>query len=216
MSRAKITIVAIAGMLALGGFTSTLASAAPAGWMVQTAALTKVQAIEAPAVVDSNGFVITAGQAQIVCKATVLGMTEPVINGVTNMLDASSLKFQECEGNQICPLGLLQGKAIQTLPVLADLTLQGLLADKGHFLSTNTSHTFATIEFGGAECPFAGVNILKGSQGFLMPTGQDERDQQLFTTETLVANELVMSGTPASISGSFLVHLPLNLPFSFL
>lgn len=210
-------VAAIVGVFALSAFASSLASATTAGWMVNGSQLTGTAALANTAAVDGpNGGTLTAAQVKVHCSGTTLKGENPKINGATGMGDASSLEFTGCVGEGACPLGEHQGTTVKTLPVLVDLTLNGATADKGVFLATNSSKLFATIEFGGTECSFAGVNGVTGTQGFLAPTGQTENAVQLLEAETLTTGELKLASAAATLKGAILVKLASGLPFSFL
>lgn len=214
MFRPKCLIVMV-GVLALSGFASALASAEPPGWMVNGTVLTGTSALATTARVDQN-FILKFGQVEISCDGENLVLANPTINGSTRMGDTSSLEFTECTGNRVCPLAASMNQKIGTLPVLIDLTLDGALAVRGHFLPTNTSKAFFTIKFEGTECTFAGVLLARGTQAFLAPTGQDERTLQQFTTVTETSGELTFGSTSITINGSILLRTAIGGSFSFL
>jgi hypothetical protein len=213
MSRAKLFIVAVLGVLA---FSAVASSMAEAGWMVNGTEFTSgTKALLLNAIVHEKG-VLTAGAAEVKCEGSTLMGKNPVINGATSMGDATSLEFTECVGNAVCPIAASMEGKIGTLPVLADLTLDepNTKAVKGVFLSTNSSKLFATIKFEGAECSLKGVQPVKGTQPFLAPTGRVENTLQLI----IATNEssLFVGSTVATLKGSILVGLASGERFSWL
>lgn len=215
MSRAKIFMAAIVGVLALSGFVSALASAVPPGWMVNGANFTSgTKALASTAAVDSPG-VFTGAGIEIKCGKAGSSVADGInarINGATNMGDAESLVFLECASPQ-CTVT----KTIGTLPLLVDLTLDGELAVKGVFLAPNTEHIFTTIKFtaGTGECALAGETLpVKGEEEFLAPTGQMEETWQQINA--IKASRLKLGANPATLEGSILVKLASGEPFSFL
>jgi hypothetical protein len=207
-------MAAILGVLALSGLATAMASAATAGWKVNGTFLTGTKALATTAAVDEHGK-LNAGQVEINCVASTLTGVSPQINGTTEHGDAQSLEFNECTGNSVCPLAASQKEKVKTLPVLVDLTLDGTLAVKGRFLSTNSSKLFATIAFEGAECSFKGTQPVKGAQTVLAPTGQDERTLQLLAATEEEPGALTLGNTPATLKGSILVRLASGEPYSF-
>lgn len=220
MSRAKTFTAAAFGALALSGFAATLASAATPGWMINGGMLNGTASLAKTAAVDER-FDLKAVGITTACLGNTVNAVNPTINSGTNMADAASLEFTECEvtvsGNPPCKLAAAMSKTIKTLPVLVDLTLDGTLADKGRFLSTNASKLFATIEYEGGECAIASaVQAVHGSVTFLAPTGQDERALQQITITNEEPGSLLFSKNVATLEGSVLVRLPNGEPFSFL
>lgn len=185
---------------------------AAAGWMVNGTNLTGTKALATTAAVDKVST-LTAGGVTVTCSGSTLNSVSPVINGATEMGNASSLEFTSCAGNTVCLLG---GSTIKTLPVLLDLTLDGALAVKGRFLATNSSKLLATLKFEGVECALAGTQGVTGSATVLAPTGQDERTLQQLNATSEESGSLKLGPSAATLTGSILVRLASGEPFSFL
>lgn len=190
------------------------ASAATAGWMVNGATFTGTAALATTAAVD-RPFELKASEVEVQC-ANTLYYENPTINGATESASFAAAEFTGCRGTQVCPLGAKQGTTVKTLPISIALTLQGASVIKGVFLPKNTSKLFATIEFGGSECSFAGVSGISGSEGFLTLTGHSEGARQLLEAYTLQSGELKLASSAAVLSGAVLLKLASGLPFSFL
>lgn len=213
-------MAAMVGVLALSGFATALASAATAGWMVNGTMLgATTKALATTAAVDHVGELEAAGIV-LVCKGKTLNGVNPTINGVTNMGDASLLEFTECEvttGNPPCKLSASMSKTVKTLPVLVDLTLDGVLNIKGRFLSTNSSKLFATLGFEGSECPLSGAaQPITGAATFLVHEGQDERVFHLLLATNEEEGSLKLGKNTAILKGAILVGLASGETWSFL
>lgn len=214
MSRLKYLIAACGMLLVVVTSASSQAFAAEAGWMVNGTQLTGTVAVSTTAAVDQE-FEATSGEVKVNCKPKLWGWINKILVAAKKAATAI-LAIDQCGGNTICQLAATMNGIIQTLPVQIDLTLDGVSGVKGRILATNTSQLLATIAFEGAECSFAGVNGISGTQGILMPTGQSERSSQLtqFVTET--PGELKLAFSAMTLKGASLTRLASGASFSFL
>lgn len=215
MRRAKCLVAVVGMAFAIAASMSTQVFAATSGWMVNGTKLTGTAAISTTASVHEP-FILDFSGEEIRCSGEDLSLAKPVINGASGMSDVESLGLRKCHGNSICPLATGMNEEIKTLPVLADLTLDGTPGTKGRFLATNTSKLLATIDFEGAECSFAGPSGIFGALAFLAPTGRSESTLQSINLVTEVAGELRLGPIPATLDGSFLLRLANSGSFSFL
>lgn len=212
MCKPKYPVAIFTVLCVLTTSMSPPAAAAEAGWMVNGTKLTGTAALSTTAAVHEK-FALTFAGEEIDCNGEDLTLVKPTINGASRMNDTESLEFNKCATGSPC---VLATSTIRTLPVLVDLTLDGALAVRGHFLPTNTSKTLATIEFEGTECTFAGAEPIKGTLAFLAPTEQSENTLQLIRTKTETNGELNLGLFAVTVSGSFLLRLANGGSFSFL
>lgn len=216
MHRAK-DLVAVLGLSLVAMAVVSSQAFAAAGWMVHGTQLTGTAALSPGAILDEKLLVTgDSGQVEVKCGGSELRLGNPVISGGTGMADTSSWEVTECVGNRSCPLAESMGGRVQSLATLTDLTLDGALAVKGRFLSTNSSKLLGTIAFAGPECPFTGVQQITGAGTFLMPTGQDERTLQLIAMTDEEFGSVKLGSVGLVIQGSVLVHLTSDLPYGFL
>lgn len=210
MPRIRPLIMTTASMFA---FSTIVASAANAGWMVKGTGFTSgTKALASTAAVDQL-INLHSKDLEILCHGSTMNDRNGAINGTTEMADITSLEFTECEdGSGICALAENQFKS---LPLLADLALDGSnpSAVQG-LLLPKTKNLFATVRFEGAQCAMAGVLPVVGSESFLAPTGRLERTLQSITLLGLPT--LVVEGLEGVLSGTILTGLASGEPFSFL
>jgi hypothetical protein len=211
MSQARQITVVCAGVLVLSALTSTLASAATAGWMVNGTMLTGSAAVATVAAVDQVG-VLEGGGVTITCTGKTLNSITPEIKSPTKAA-ANTVEFTGCKAAEPCTLA---AEKINTDPVLEEATLEGVLALIGT-LKPEVGTVFTTIKFSGAECGLSGTTPIKGEVKVLEPTGQDERTLQLSNLITTAASGVLELGSSAaSLSGSALFELAHGELWSFL
>ncbi|HEY2768616.1 MAG TPA: hypothetical protein VGI76_10175 [Solirubrobacteraceae bacterium] len=202
----KLAIAACTGLLLLSALALT--STASAQWMVNGTNLTTNQALASGAPTDKVVEIKVAGVA-VVCAGVEL--TSPQIEP-GDTASTSSLVFANCSANGGCTIE----KNIHTVPLTATATLGGTLAANIIF-KPKTKTVFGTLKFEGAECPLLGTQVATGSAKFLVPTGRDEKLFQALEAEvTEASGELKAGGSSVGLTGSSLLKLSTDLPWSFL
>lgn len=209
MFRARSILVRVTLVVCAAAASYTvIVSTASAGWLIEGTELAGTAALATTASVK-EAFQLTAGPVNVQCSGSVLNGLSPEIVS-PNELVASSLVFNECKGNEVCPLVT---KTIGTLPLSAQVFERTLQEDEAVFTPNNSSKLFATIDFGGSECSFAGVNGITGETTALLPTGREEKVVQLVKASTTEAGELKLASTNATLKGSALLKLADGKPF---
>jgi hypothetical protein len=212
MSKVKLITMACVAALALSAFASASASAATAGWMVKGTMLSGSKALATTAAVHEFGKLKAAG-VTIECKGGTLNGIAPEIKS-PNLGAAKSLEFTGCKS--ITANCEISPEKINTVPLLAEATLEGALAVKVLF-KPETKNTFTTVEYTGALCALQGVQPVTGKATVSAPTGQDERTlQQLNANVTETSGELKVGSSPAELKGVALLRLASGEPWSFL
>jgi len=214
MSKAKMIITTLIAVFALGALASASASAATAGWMVNGTLLSGSTPLATTAKVDQSGFLkSSAANVELECSGTTLNGVAPEITSPSKG-SASSLIFTSCIA--LSPNCTIGSSEIKTVPLLAEVTLEGVLAVIATF-KPETKSVFATFLFNGEKCAAEGLNAVTGTAKVLAPTGQDERTlQQINAIATEVSNELKVGSSAAELKGSALLKLASSLEWSFL
>jgi hypothetical protein len=209
MSKAKPIITVCLSMLTLSALTSTAASAATAGWMVNGTLLTGSKALSTTAAVDEIWRLEAAG-ITITCSGTNINSTGPEILA-PNKGAAKSVTFNGCSANANCSAPI----SISTLPILAEATLDGTLAVK-EIIKPETGSTFTTIQFEGALCALEGVQPIKGKASVLASGHEEHTLQEFHSTVTKGSGELKIGSIAAELNGASLIRLASGESWSFL
>ncbi|HEY3827822.1 MAG TPA: hypothetical protein VGL57_01370 [Solirubrobacteraceae bacterium] len=189
----------------------------------------------APALAVTSGWIVNGtnlkGTAKVSSTAAVMKKFVFKFSGITaectgqnvvhvggeiespNKGSASSIEFNGCTtvAGSKC---LLSSTKISSLPVKAEVTLEGLLAVRAT-VTPKTGTLFTTLLFTGATCSIAEeVQSVTGQMSETEPTGRKEMAKQ----EVIVkgGGGIEVSGSAATVEGSALVSLSSGLPWSFL
>ncbi len=212
MQNTKIVVVACAVALALGAAAADSASGATAGWMVGGSLLSGSKQLAPTASVQSSLRLNVAG-ITIECRTnTFKGNAAEIIS--PNVMKAHGIEFTECNGTKgECSLG---SETVTTVPVLIEVTLEGVLATIAR-LKPQTKTTIATASFIGEKCALLGVQNITGSVLVLSLTAQDERSTQQSTSITTeVSGELKVGASVASVTTTATTSLASGQTWSFL
>src|ERR1700723_2201185 len=212
MRKVKVAIVVLGLVFAISGSMSNTASAA---WLVKGTVVSTGVAVVRTARVTQNA-VFTFNNISITCTTGGGGMAGVIES--PSMGSAASIVFGNCSvtsGNPPCTLEMPgEPGTIGTAPVLAEVTLEGVLAAKAVF-KPRTKSAFATIKFAGATCSVSGVEAIGGAATVSMPTGQDSRTSQEVVINT-PSGELKMGSNAVTLTGKVLLKLASGLPWDFM
>jgi hypothetical protein len=214
MSRVKVVFAGFVAVLVVSAMESSPAIAAGGGWLIDGTLLVGSAALATTAFVDEIPK-LTFGATEITCNSPTLSGVSPQIES-PNMVSATSLIFKECKVTSAGECVLESGAIIGTLPVLAEVTLDGPSGIRG-VIKPKTVTTFATIKLAGAECAETGKIPVRGTVSWLTPTGQTERTWQLRGVNvTAATKELEVGNAAAGLKSSVLGKLASALPWSFM
>lgn len=203
----KLAMAACTGLLLLSALALT--STASAQWMVNGTNLAANQALASGAPTDKAVEIKVAGVA-VECAGVEL--TSPQIEP-GDKASTSSLVFANCSANGGCIIE----KNIHTVPLTATATLGVATLVANIIFKPKTKTVFGTLKFEGAECPLLGTQVATGSAKFLVPTGRDEKLSQALQAEvTAASGELKAGGSNVELTGSSLLKLSTDQPWSFL
>jgi hypothetical protein len=203
-----------AAVVVLAALASTTASAVTAGWMLNGRLLLEEglssAALSAAPTVDKAFTIGTPiDGSELIC--TGLAISNGSIKEV-NLILATSLQFSGCVTTEPeCAVPA----AIATVPVSAEVTLDGTLAAKG-VLRPETGSVLLTVKYTGETCAAAGVRALTGDVETLFDEGQDERTDQLFLAVQGSNGLLRFASNTATLTGAVLLLLANHQPWSFL
>jgi hypothetical protein len=163
------------------------------------------------AAVDKR-FVINGGGLNVECTGSTIHVVNPEIKS-PNTGSASSVALTGCQTtNENCTVPAEP----RTVPVSAEVTLEGALATKVVIRPT-AGTTIATVKFSGELCSVAGIKAVTGDMNVSWSSGQDERTSQLAEVNVTVAQNLLLIPSSAiSMTGSGLLRLATERPWSFL
>ena len=214
MRMVKTVFVVCVAVSVMGAVATTTASAVTPGWMVNGNMLEGSKALATTAAVDES-TVLSGGGFSLRCSGAILSGVAPEIIS-PSMGSATSLILHECVSTTTdCELSA-SDKEIHTVPLLSEVTLEGVLGVRGMF-SPKTGSTLATIKFEGEKCSGAGTKGITGSVVASAPTGQDERTSQLHTVNTeATESTLKFASGAAKLTGKALLKLASGEPWSYL
>jgi hypothetical protein len=194
----------------LVALTSTAASGATAGWMVNGTLLNGSAALATTAASEETLTLNGAG-LNIECKGPVDAL-KPEIKSV-NRGAAASYTFTVCDTkNGGCEVP----SEMSTGPVLAEATLEGALAVK-LVAKPESGTVFTTVKFFGEKCAVAGNKPVSGKGTSTGPRSQDEGTAGLVSINiTEGGGELFIASSAVSLKGSGLVKLQSSQAWSFL
>jgi hypothetical protein len=214
MSRAKVVFAGFVAVLTVSALAPSSTMAAGGGWLITGTLLVGSASLASSAFVDEEG-VMSFGSTTMKCSANTLTGLNPEIES-PNMISATSLIFNACKVTSAGECSLSSGTSIGTLPVLAEVTLDGPSGIRG-VVKPKTASTLATIKFEGIACAETGKVPIKGTVSWLTPRGQTERTWQLRGVNvTAATKELEVGNTAASFKTSILGKLASSLPWSFM
>jgi hypothetical protein len=214
MSRVKVVFAGFVAVLTVSALAPSSTMAAGGGWLITGTLLVGSASLASSAFVDEVS-VMTFSSTTIKCSASTLTGLNPQIES-PNKISATGLIFKECAVTSVGECSLSSGTSIGTLPVVAEVTLDGPSGIRG-VVKPKTVTTFATIKLEGANCSETGKVPIKGTASWLTPAGQTERTWQLRGLNvTAAAKELEVGNTAASFKTSILGKLASSLPWSFM
>lgn len=210
MVKVRVLSLAFFAVFAASAFA---ASSAQAGWLVLGSLLVGTAAIALATITHEKG-VLSYPAAKITCAKLDIQkgeIQEP------DLVLVGSLLFLECKAIEppTCHLSAENEAGIGTLPLEALVTLDGSLAVKGKGKPKNANKVFATFKLEGGSCGPSGKQVVTGTATILAPEGQDERLWHLVNALIETTGELEVGNTPATITGSALVKLENDMPWSF-
>jgi hypothetical protein len=202
-------LVATVAALACSALFTAAASAVTAGWMVNGTMLGTTAALATTTVVD-EGFQFLSNGPKITCSGLRLS-GNPEIRATSRL--SATFVFTGCASAQEnCSLTTTE---VSTVPLLAELTLESVLAGFS-LVKPETGTQFASFTLAGATCANAGLTLITGRLLALWPTLQDERTSQLFNINDTSQAELRTGVFGVRATGSALLKLASGLPWSFL
>jgi hypothetical protein len=213
MPRTFRAAVAVVATLVVGAFATASASATTAGWMLNGTLLSAEglsSAALAPETINDERFEFNGGGGlQLECSS-LLGDGGEIKS--PNTLRGAQVLFKGCKTTTAnCTVA----ESIATTALTVEVTLDGALAVKGD-VKPQTGTVLATTKYSGEACAIAGTKLASGDVEILAAELQDERTDQRISAVQSANGLFKFASNAASATGTDLVLLGNQRPWSFL